>query len=1247
MAERLSGAWPHQLDGLLERLRQQGFSIGVPETVRVHQLLLALVERGVPLESAERWASLLGPVLCRSASEQEAFGRHVREWWPGPVLLEPEAEPAPAAADLASDLEQALEAVEQRRARTLRWLPVAPLLAAATAGLVAAAVLGVQLLQRRPEPTKPPTPGPVVAPQTAPTPSGAPAIKAQPERQPLPPQPPSVVLPGRDQALLLLPSELALLTLLAALFSAAAVQGAVRGWWWRQARLVLQRLPLQGDPQLHRIALEAIEPDLVGLPELHRIGRALNGWQRLPSAELDATATVEASVRQGGWLIPRYGERRERLSYLFFLDQDSLADQQTRHLRAWLERLRQEGVLADWVCFQRQPLLCRGPSGHGPLRRLPDLVALHPDAVAVVVADGERFFSPVDGTPEAWIEALAAWPRRLVLTPRPQARWGAAEQELQELLPVLPVSVEGLLGLGRLLQGAPVGPLPAEAQLAPAPEPPLLRGSSTPWLDRSPPSPAVVRQLRAQLRAHLGPEGFLWLAACAVFPELHWTITAYLGQRLHNAAGEPLLRHCPLLRLARLPWLRHGVMPDWLRLPLILALDGPQQAAVRQVLGQLLLSAAEGEEVSAAQLQVATGSSQRLPRLLPPLLEQLRRRASPTSPLHDQLFLRFLQNRPLLAADAPESLRRLLPPRAAGLGPRGLAASTLLLLALGGLGLVAVRQVQLAWIDQLLVAPAEDVAGAPATQRLQRAITALGLSRSSLMRLGPDPDLRGVEGALAKGVMQSSAGPPLKGHEDWVRSVAISPDGRQIVSGSYDRTVRVWDALAAPDQATLSANQVAAALPWQRTLPIACRRLALHPSLHDLPWLNTARATCRHFTGLPEPEPPAGLVASLRPWLLPAGAGLGAAGLVLAQRRRLRRLGQLRPFGFLEGARKPKPPKPAPSPPPALELRPLTLVSAQLHRRGGPWQVERREVTVQGVEEPLGNGLSLRLIQIPAGSFPMGSPKDEPDRNSTEGPQYEVTIEEFFMGQTPITQAQWREVASWQQRQGERWDRELELEPSFFKPRPNPKARNFGPGRFSLGQDETNSDQRPVDNVSWHDAIEFCNRLSQRTGRHYTLPSEAQWEYACRAGTTTAFAFGATLSAELANYNATETYGDGPKGEYRKQTTPVGLFPANAWGLHDMHGNVLEWCLDHWYSSYEGAPSDGSAWLKPSAWLKASAWLKPRASDVEGRLLRGGSWYSLPRDCRSAYRYRYQPGYAYDGVGFRVVCLPQDPSLNP
>ncbi|MFM7641003.1 MAG: SAV_2336 N-terminal domain-related protein, partial [Cyanobium sp.] len=197
--------------------------------------------------------------------------------------------------------------------------------------------------------------------------------------------------------------------------------------------------------------------------------------------------------------------------------------------------------------------------------------------------------------------------------------------------------------------------------------------------------------------------------------------------------------------------------------------------------------------------------------------------------------------------------------------------------------------------------------------------------------------------------------------------------------------------------------------------------------------------------------------------------------------------------------------------------------------------------------------VQLTLVEIPAGSFLMGSPPYEPERYDDEGPQHEVTLESFFMSQTPITQAQWRQVALWKQRPGESWGRELDPEPSFFQPRRNPKASGYDDGRFSLLEGESTSDQRPVDNVSWLDAIEFCNRLSQRTGRYHSLPSEAQWEYACRAGTSTPFHFGATITPGLANYDGSQTYANGPKGEYRKQTTPVGMFPANAWGLHDMH----------------------------------------------------------------------------------------------
>ena len=297
--------------------------------------------------------------------------------------------------------------------------------------------------------------------------------------------------------------------------------------------------------------------------------------------------------------------------------------------------------------------------------------------------------------------------------------------------------------------------------------------------------------------------------------------------------------------------------------------------------------------------------------------------------------------------------------------------------------------------------------------------------------------------------------------------------------------------------------------------------------------------------------------------------------------------------------------------PPAGPLATQTLEATHgwLERQKESWRIQTRPIQVRGLLERLAPDLELRLIQIPAGRFRMGSPPQEEGRDSDEGPQHEVALEGFWLGQTAITQTQWRVVAGWP-----KVEQELEKDPSHFQ-----------------------GDGRPVEGVSWHDAMEFCRRLSQRTGRTYSLPSEAQWEYACRAGTTTPFAFGETISPELANYDATVSYANGPKGVKRGETTPVGSYPANAWGLQDMHGNVWEWCLDHWHDSYAGAPADGSAWVS-------------KAGADAHRLLRGGSWVDDPRFCRSAYRVFYHPDNRNYDWGFRVCCLPQDSAslhLNP
>lgn len=252
--------------------------------------------------------------------------------------------------------------------------------------------------------------------------------------------------------------------------------------------------------------------------------------------------------------------------------------------------------------------------------------------------------------------------------------------------------------------------------------------------------------------------------------------------------------------------------------------------------------------------------------------------------------------------------------------------------------------------------------------------------------------------------------------------------------------------------------------------------------------------------------------------------------------------------------------------------------------------------------------LTLDLVVIPAGEFLMGSPPEEEGRDyyrysfpETEGldveQQHRVQVPGFFMSQFPITQVQWRVVAALP-----KGNRELDPDPANFK-----------------------DDDRPVEFVNWYEAVEFCDRLSKHTGKTYRLPSEAEWEYACRAGTTTPFHFGDILSAELANYNATYTYGYGEIGIYRQKTTEVGSFGlVNAFGLADMHGNVFEWCLDVWHPTYENAPMDGSAWITEG--------------DDRYRLLRGGSWNNNPRNCRSTLRSRYTRDYRCSFVGFRAVC---------
>jgi formylglycine-generating enzyme required for sulfatase activity len=300
-------------------------------------------------------------------------------------------------------------------------------------------------------------------------------------------------------------------------------------------------------------------------------------------------------------------------------------------------------------------------------------------------------------------------------------------------------------------------------------------------------------------------------------------------------------------------------------------------------------------------------------------------------------------------------------------------------------------------------------------------------------------------------------------------------------------------------------------------------------------------------------------------------------------------------------------------------LRPFEFKTPLLNERGSV--VQQMPGQAKGFVEPLGM-TGMALVEIPGGRFSMGASAAEVGTALSEAklaaedgiledasyqalaaeiPQHAVDVKGFYMSRFEVTQAQYLAVM----------------------------------GRLPGDEGDFRGAQMPVINITWQEANDFCARLSQITGRSYRLPTEAEWEYAARAGTTTPFAFGETLNPQTAIYNSAIPYGKGPRGAARRGPTGVGeLTPSNAFGLVDMSGNVWEWVADYWHNSYDGAPRDGSAWDEPQ-----TVYDDKEEEDVldQSRIVRGGSWFSPAAGCRSATRFRFFPSTRANNVGFRVV----------
>lgn len=636
----LAPAWfdPAALVDLIDELRAAGYNIDLTHYMAAQDLLLALAARGVTLDPPQRLQGLLRPLLCSSPAEQAEFPHHFDRWAyrlshpaDSMILVTP-----------TGDLEQELMAIDWQ-ARWARWVLI---------GIYLLLLSSLLRTSHLPIPRLVPilTPVDIV---------NAPLNPVEPTIE----EAPDPTLFGQVVRVLWRWQTLAAILLLLTPLLAWSL------WLLYRAHQFLARHATTQTPELEKVVVQSSDTAIFSPLALFRLAQVLRRRVQIPSHELDIEAALSATIQHVGWFTPVYGRRQVVPEYLILVDRAHYHDHQARLVEELVKRLRVYEVLITLYAFDGDPRISFPLAGKGAPLTLRDLATKHPDQRLILFADASSFFSPFTGALEPWLAQLARWPERALLTPEVTTNWGYREQELAEQFSVLPATPAGL---AQLVQSFTQPILATAADDVPqARFPEVLRTRPLRWLERQPPAAAVVETLMADLHTYLDEAGFTWLCACAVYPAIDWNLTLYLGHALQTDVELPYLEPNRLLTLTRLPWLRYGYMPDWLRGQLLKSLPRPQERAVRFALQTLLLTAVQGTPVG-FPLEIARRHRRSLSRLARPLLSLLVRKADEDSSLRDYVFLNFMvgRKRPSLALHLPENLgmRRKITPSTAPTG---------------------------------------------------------------------------------------------------------------------------------------------------------------------------------------------------------------------------------------------------------------------------------------------------------------------------------------------------------------------------------------------------------------------------------------------------------------------------------------------------------------------------------------------------------------------------------------------------
>ena len=610
-----TGLTADELLPFFEQLRGAGFTIGVEETLRALEAaeLAGVTTAGEPL----RLRGHLAAVICRSPEQQAEFYRRFEQWW----IDLGGRESAVGAAPSPPPLEEREVAEVVRKSRPRFWGGLGVLLM-----ILMGLFLGAVLLERSEKLSE--VPKLHLEPR-------AETNKIENEEN----RTSQVVIGFPKIRIGDLRSRIFLRAFMSGGFLCVLFSWLV--WRRRRVSLILERRAAARDHESSHIVVPEPEKGLYRSAAFVRTRVSAQHRYRSGKDEIDPDATARATAENLGFFTPIYRVRLEKPVYLALIDRASFHDQQARRVDELLDRLEVGGVDMDRYDFRGDPRRCSPRGGEAGDRDLRELAALYPRHRLVIFTDGERLLDPVSGDLPRWARVFETWARRALFTPSPPRHWTSRELTFAGSgLQVLPATAAGFRAFAESLrEGGGSEEVPEEE--APRPRrPEILRRRPERWTDRYPPPDHEVEELLRELRAHLGDATFRWLCSLAIYPELDWHLTLYLGLRLRLADGECLLEEARLIALTRLPWLREGYLPDWLRLRLMRELGAEDEQSVRQFLRDLLEmrleSSAGGFRLDLARAPERGGARWR--RLMVDFL----RTEPEDSPLQDRVFVDFL-----------------------------------------------------------------------------------------------------------------------------------------------------------------------------------------------------------------------------------------------------------------------------------------------------------------------------------------------------------------------------------------------------------------------------------------------------------------------------------------------------------------------------------------------------------------------------------------------------------------------------